>query len=119
MGLFGGGPDKVIAKGQATTGTIVAIKVETTTENDSTVRQDQYVLSVGGRRLAVRQRLRPDDRVRLGMTVKAWVRDDDVVIDWASTMRSQGVEADNDLTRWKSVKDWGGTGIEDTTVDYA
>lgn len=119
MGLFGGGPDKVIAKGQATTGTIVAIKVETTTENDSSVRQDQYVLSVGGRRLAVRQRLRPDDRVRLGMTVQAWVRDDDVVIDWASTMQTQGVEADNDLTRWKSVKDWGGTGIEDSTVDYA
>jgi len=119
MGLFGGGPDKVIAKGQATTGTIVAIRVETTSENDSTVRQDTYVLMIAGRRLAVRQRLRPDDRVRLGMTVQAWVRDDDVVIDWTSTMRSQGVEAGNDLTKWKSVNDWGGMGIEDTTVDFA
>jgi len=119
MGLFGGGPDKVIGKGQATTGTIVAIKVETKSDNDSTIRQDTYVLMIAGRRLAVRQHLRPDDRVRLGMTVQAWVRDDDVVIDWAATMQSQGVDADNDLTRWKSVKDWGGTGIEDTTVDYA
>jgi len=119
MGLFGGGPDKVVEKGQATTGTIVAIKVETKTENDSNIRQDTYVVMIAGRRFAVRQRLHPDDRVRLGMTVHAWVRDDDAVIDWAATMRSAGIEAGNDLKSWKSVKDWGGTGITDTTVDYA
>lgn len=119
MGLFGGGPEKVIAKGQATGGTIVALKVETKSENETTVRRDEYVLLIAGRRVAVRQRLEPDDRVRLGMTVNAWIRDDDVVIDWAATMRSQGVECDNNLEAWKSVKDWGGTGITDTTVDYA
>jgi hypothetical protein len=115
MGLFGGGPDKVLERGQLVGGTVVAIRVSQTSINDSIIRQDEYVVDLGGRRLGVRQRLDPDDRMRLGMQVAVRLRDDDLFIDWPTTMAQVGVAATHDTYRWKSIKDWGGTGIEDET----
>lgn len=115
MGLFGGGPERVIGKGTPTWGRIVAIRVSGSSGESST-RIDEYVLALApsGRRVAVRQRLQPDDRIRLGMDVAAFERDDDVVIDWTRTMQPAGIQTATETYGWKMVKDWGAVGIVDT-----
>lgn len=114
MGLFGGGPDRVVGRGTQGWGRIVAIRVRESSD-DSSSRIDEYVLALApsGRRVALRQRLDPDDRVRLGMDVATFERDDEVVIDWERTMHAAGVAGSTQTYGWKTVKDWGGIGILD------
>lgn len=123
MGLFSRGPQKVIDDGTRVRGRIVAIEVSERNDNDSTRRVDEYVVeldaSEGGRRLAVRQELVPDTYVRLGMQVSAWVRSDDLFIDWTSTMAEQGIAASNYLDRWKGERDATRTGITDSKIGVA
>lgn len=118
MGLFGGGPEKVLQHGTATTGSIVALRISESSSGESTIRVDEYVVAAGGRRHAVRQVLSPDDRVRLGMPVHVKVRGDDLFIDWSATMAALGISGENQTHRWKSIKDWGDDGITDTVVGY-
>ena len=63
----------------------------------------------------MRQRLAPDDVVRLGMPVTAWVRRDDLVIDWAASTASLGVTGTTETYGWKSV-DAPARGIVDATL---
>ncbi len=117
MRWFSGGPDKVLQQGTQGWGRIVAIRVSEKSSDESTTRVDEYVVAVApvGRRLAVRQMLQPDDRVRLGMDVALLERGDDIVIDWVRTVGAAGVHGSNETHGWKMVKDWGGTGILDTS----
>jgi hypothetical protein len=116
MGLFGRGSQKVIDDGRRVRGRIVAIDVREES-GDSITRIDEYVVELSpsdaGRRFGVRQVLQPDDYVRLGMEVSAWVRDVDMVIDWASTLAEQGIAASNQLDRWKGDRDATRTGVTD------
>jgi hypothetical protein len=120
MGLFSrGGADKVISAGTRARGTIVAIAVSQT-HDDPPKRVDEYSLQLdstgGNRRLVVRQVLKPDDCVRLGMEVLVWVKDDEVFIDWDGTMSAAGRTGSNVTDRWKAVKDGGFIGISDETI---
>lgn len=118
MGLFNRGPDKVIERGTRTQGVLAAIHVYERHHEDSSSRYEEYVVAVGGRRLAVRQELAPNDRVRLGMPLEVFVHNDAAFIDWESTLAPSGVKATNDTWRWKSIKDWGGNGVTDETGGY-
>jgi hypothetical protein len=120
MGLFSrGGADKIISGGTRARGTIVAIAVSQT-HDDPPKRVDEYVVHLdaagGNRRFGVRQVLKPDEHVRLGMEVLVWVKDDDLFIDWAGTLAAAGLNGSNVTDRWKSVKDEGLTGITDGTI---
>lgn len=120
MGLFSRGPEKVINDGQRVRGRIVAIEVGERDDNGTQRRFDEYVVELGaaegGRRLSLRQDLTPDVHVRLGMEVSAWVRGDDMFIDWKSTMAEQSIEGRNVQERWKGERDASRTGIADSTV---
>lgn len=120
MGLFSRGPEKVINDGQRVRGRIVAIEVGERDDNGTQRRFDEYVVELGaaegGRRLSLRQDLTPDVHVRLGMEVSAWVRGDDMFIDWKTTMAEQGIEGRNVQERWKGERDASRTGIADSTV---
>lgn len=120
MGLFSRGPEKVINDGQRVRGRIVAIEVGERDDNGTQRRFDEYVVELGaaegGRRLSLRQDLAPDVHVRLGMEVSAWVRGDDMFIDWKSMMAEQGIEGRNVQERWKGERDASRTGIVDSTV---
>lgn len=118
MGLFGSGPQKVLERGAAAAGRLVAVRVSSSSSGESTIRVDEYVVEAGGRRYGVRQVLSPDGRVRLGMPVHVKIRGDDLFIDWSSTMASLGSSGENETHGWKSIKDWGGEGITDTFVRY-
>lgn len=123
MGLFSKGPEKVIKDGQRVRGRIVAIEVSERNDNDSTRRVDEYVVETtvtdGGRRLSLRQDLIPDVNVRYGMEVSAWVRGDDMYIDWTATMAEQGIEGSNAKDAWKGDRDASRTGITDSKVGVA
>lgn len=120
MGLFSKGPEKVISDGQVVRGRIVAIEVNEVNENDSHRRVDEYVIETsvtdGGRRLSLRQDLIPELHVRYGMEVSAWVRGNDIYIDWKSTMAEQGIEGSNATKAWKGERDASRTGITDSKV---
>lgn len=49
------------------------------------------------------------------MDVALLERGDDIVIDWVRTVGAAGVHGSNETHGWKMVKDWGGTGILDTS----
>lgn len=120
MGLFSRGPEKVIRDGGRVRGRIVAIEVDETSVNDSIRRVDEYVIELspadGGRRLGLRQDLVPDTHVRFGMEVAAWVRGDDIYIDWTATMAEQGVEGQNLTDGWKGDRDARRVDIADSQV---
>jgi hypothetical protein len=122
MGLFGARADKVLTRGDALTGTIVAIEVSSTGGEHPT-RIDEYVVAIGGqgRRLGVRQHLPPTEWVRLGMPVQVRVLKDDMFIDWAATMAAIGQRGTNDTDGWKPRKDHGRSGIvdENSGVEHA
>jgi len=123
MGLFSRGPEKVINDGQRVRGRIVAIEVSERNDNDSTRRVDEYVIETtvadGGRRLSVRQDLIPDAYVRYGMEVSAWVRGNDMYIDWKATMAEKGIDGTNAKDAWKGERDASRTGITDSKVGVA
>ncbi|MFP5489451.1 MAG: hypothetical protein ACLGHQ_14245, partial [Acidimicrobiia bacterium] len=79
--------DHVIANGSTRTGTLVGIRVWETSgdENSGGGRIDEYAIDVGNETVGVRQRLVPDDRVRLGMEVVVRHADGAAVIDWPAT----------------------------------
>jgi len=118
MGLFSKGPEKVISDRQRVRGRIVAIDVSEVNQNDSHRRVDEYVVETsvtdGGRRLSLRQDLVPDVHVRYGMEVSAWVRGNDMFIDWKATMAEQGIEGSNAKDAWKGERDATRTGITDS-----
>lgn len=121
MGLFSRGPEKVINDGQRLRARIAAIEVSQRSENDSTVRVDEYVIELsameGGRRLSLRQDLAPAVNVRYGMEVWAWVREDDAFIDWQSTLAEQRLDGTNVRDNWKGGRDASRTGIVDSRID--
>ncbi len=123
MGLFSRGPEKVINDGQRVRGRIVAIEVSERNDNDSTRRVDEYVVETGvtdgSRRLSLRQDLVPDVHVRYGMEVLAWVRGNDMYIDWKATMAEQGIEGSNATDAWKGERDATRTGVTDSKVGVA
>lgn len=120
MGLFSRGPEKVINDGQRVRGRIVAIEVSERNDNDTERRVDEYVIETsvadGGRRLSLRQDLVPDVNVRFGMEVSAWVRGDDMFIDWKTTMAEQGIAGANATDAWKGERDASRVGIIDSQV---
>lgn len=103
MGIFGGGPESVMKKGVWTNGRIVGISVKEQ-GSEPPVRVDEYAIELqDGRVLGARQRLEPDDVVRLGMPVAVWVHRDDLMIDWATSTSPLGVAGTNTTYAWKSV----------------
>ena len=120
MGWFSrGGADKVINAGSKERGRIVAIAVSQT-HDDPPKRVDEYIVQLdpttGHRRLGVRQVLKPDQHVRLGMEVLVWVKGDELFIDWVGTLAVAGLSGTNVTDRWKSLKDEGASGISDDTL---
>lgn len=103
MGIFGGGPESVVKKGSRTSGRIVGIAVKER-GSEPAVRVDEYAIELADRRVVgVRQRVDPDDVVRLGMPVTVWIHKDDAVIDWVASTTPLGVSATNDFYTWKSI----------------
>lgn len=118
MGLFGNSADKVLSKGVPTSGRLVAIKVESVSDGESHIRLDTYTVEMpGGERLVIRQRLAPDDVVRLGMGLELRMLGDDALIDWTATLAPAGIRASNETYKWKMVKDDRSDGIRDLTLD--
>jgi hypothetical protein len=123
MGWFGGSDgDTVLAKGSRHHGRITAIRV-TQTRDEHPIRLDTYVVAVepagGGAVHAIRQRLLPDDYVRLGMIVVVAVHRGAAIIDWAATMAASGIAAENNTIKWKMAKDDGAGGIIDENLGLA
>lgn len=115
MGIFGGGPESVMKKGARSSGRIVGISVRER-GSDPPTRLEEYAVELADRRvLGVRQRLEPNDVVRLGMPVTVWVKGDDLVIDWVASTTSLGVTGTNETYAWKSI-DAPDRGIVDTRL---
>lgn len=105
MALFGGtSMDDIVAKGAPSTGRIVGIHVRHVSDGDSTRRIDQYAVEHAGGTFGIRQVLRPDDVVRLGMEVDVLVLGQAGVIDWAATGRRLGFDGALDDHRSKVLK---------------
>ena len=114
--------DSVLTKGARHRGQILAIRV-TQTRDEDPIRLDDYIVQVepagGGGKFAIRQRLWPDEYVRLGMPVVVAVHRDNAIIDWAATLAASGIPAENSTAKWKMVKDDGAGGISDETIGLA
>jgi hypothetical protein len=114
--------NSVLAKGSRHRGRISAIRVSQT-HDDPPIRLDTYVVQVeaagGGGTFAIRQRLTPDEHVRLGMPVVVALHRDAAVIDWTATMAAVGIHAETSTFKWKMVKDDGAGGILDETIGLA
>jgi len=100
--LFGPDPQKVLARGAQVQGRIVGIRVGFT-HDDEPIRMDHYAVEAGGQVYGIRQRLDPEEEVRLGQTVALRVDKDAAVIEWG----------DVGTTRWKRLKEPPAPGIED------
>ena len=105
MALFGRtSMHEIVAKGAPAIGVIRGIHVSHVAEGESTRRIDEYAVEHPGGTFGIRQVLRPDDVVRLGMEVDAIVLGEAGVIDWAATGRRLGFDGALDDHRSKVLK---------------
>ena len=124
MRIFGlGGPtaEQVLERGLATRATLVGIAVSYVSGEDSDRRVDDYALALPTSEvLGVRQRLVPDDLVRLGMSVVVCVSDGAAVIDWWATLSAQGDRSGQSATYgWKALRTPPSPGIVDSDKTLA
>jgi hypothetical protein len=115
VGLFGGpSAEKILAKGSPLPGRIVGIEVAHVSDGDTTRLQHEYAVEVtGAGTLGIRQRLDPDEHLRLGMEVVVVVHDGAGVIDWAATGQRGRFPATTELHRHKALKGAPAPGIVD------
>ncbi len=93
------------SNGQTTRATLVGIAVSYVSDGDTTRRVDDYALEMTmGEVLGVRQRLQPDDVVRLGMMLTVVVDRGAAVIEWQATCADLGLNGETDTFRWKALK---------------
>lgn len=120
MALFGGPPaDKILAKGAPAPGRITGIRVRYVSDGDSDRRVDEYRVEHPAGTAGIRQILRPDDIVRLGMDVDLVVLDGAAVIDWATTGSRLGFDGTVEEHRFKALKEPPEPGLVDEEKAFA
>jgi hypothetical protein len=116
VGIFGGpSAEKILAKGTATSGRIVGLDVHYTHDDAADNRLEDYAIELStGETIGIRQRLNPDDVVRIGMPIRAVVLDGAGVVDWAATGAEQGFAGRSEVSKHKALKDPPAPGLVDS-----
>ena len=102
--LFGASAENVLSRGTPAQGRIIGIAIRYT-HDDPPVRLDEYAVESNGEIYGIRQHLRPDSDVRLGMSVGLRIDGKAAVIEWG----------DGDTHRWKTLGTPPAPGIDDDT----
>ena len=100
--LFGAGAENVVRRGTPAQGRIIGIAIRYSHDNPP-VRRDEYAVESNGEIYGIRQRLSPEDEVRLGMNVGLRIDGKAAVIEWG----------DGGIGRWKSLGTPPAPGIDD------
>lgn len=123
MGFFSfGRPEAtdVLRDGVTYRGHIVGIRVSYTREEPAT-RIDDYAVAIatpaGMQIFGVRQRLQPDDHVRLGLPVTLRVMGKSALIDWAATCEALGSVGETLTDGWRPLKEAPHEGVVDRVLD--